>query len=104
MQDFTSKIPLLLCFCLLSLSANSDSNSGSRSINNKEPTVDLIEELEMDNVYWTAEQLDQMSSETLIAAVEILGSIPDFSADQLLVLSTKAIKVHYRGTGPVSVW
>lgn len=89
---------LALCFFLLSLSVNGGINgsSDSRTINATVPTVVIIKELEMDNIYWTAEQFDQMSSETFIATVEILGNIPDFSAEQLAVLSTKATKVHWR--------
>lgn len=80
-----------------SLSADSEStSSGTGTDSNRVPTVDKIKELEMNNVYWTAEQLDQMSSETFAATVDTLGKIPDFSADQLAVLSSKAIKVHWR--------
>ncbi|XP_035528068.1 otoancorin [Morone saxatilis] len=64
----------------------------------KVPTVELIEELGMDNIYWTAAQLDQMSTETFLATVETLAKIPDYSADQLAVLSKKATKAF----GPVS--
>ncbi|XP_051261887.1 otoancorin isoform X2 [Dicentrarchus labrax] len=75
---------------------NSSSNSGTDSA--KVPSVELIEELGMDNIYWTAAQLDQMSTETFLATVETLGKIPDYSADQLAVLSKKATEAF----GPVS--
>ncbi|KAI3360495.1 hypothetical protein L3Q82_002382 [Scortum barcoo] len=71
--------------------ANSNSNNGSTSVN-KVPTVELIEELGMNNVYWTAAQLETMSESTFLATVEILGNIPDYSAEQLAVLSKKATK------------
>ncbi|XP_029359266.1 otoancorin [Echeneis naucrates] len=64
----------------------------------KTPTVDLIEELKMDNVYWTPAQLNLISKETFLATVEILGAIPDYSADQLAVLRKKAVQAF----GPVS--
>lgn len=59
----------------------------------REPTEALIEELGMDNVYWTAAQLGKISNDTFLATVEILGAIPGFSADQLAVLSQKATEV-----------
>lgn len=100
----------LLCVSPLSLSANSnsdgkgqgnsntDSSSGSDSntIDAEEPTVELIEELGMDNVYWTAAQLDEISNRTFHATVETLGTISDFSAEQLVVLSKKATEVQWR--------
>lgn len=57
------------------------------------PTVQLVEEMELGNVYWTPEQLDQMSHGTFVTTLEILGSVPDFSADQLAVLWKKATEV-----------
>ncbi|XP_029694694.1 otoancorin [Takifugu rubripes] len=54
------------------------------------PTVQLIEELELANSYWTAEQLDLMSTETFVMSLETLGNIQDFSAAQLDVLRKKA--------------
>lgn len=57
------------------------------------PTVQLIEELELANSYWTAEQLDHMSNETFLTTLETLGKVPDFSAAQLDVLRKKANKV-----------
>lgn len=54
------------------------------------PTVQLIEELELANSYWTAEQLDLMSPETFVMSLEILGNVLDFSAAQLDVLRKKA--------------
>ncbi|XP_042372165.1 uncharacterized protein LOC121966126, partial [Plectropomus leopardus] len=71
------------CFDLTTTDSNGDV---------KQPTVELIEELEMDNVFWTAEQLATMSPETFLAAVEILGDIYGWRADQLAVLIKKAIE------------
>ncbi|XP_026039811.1 stereocilin isoform X4 [Astatotilapia calliptera] len=64
----------------------------------REPTENLIQELGMDNVYWSAGELDKMSNSTFLATVEILGEIPNYSADQLAVLSKKATEAF----GPVS--
>ncbi|XP_036929963.1 otoancorin isoform X2 [Acanthopagrus latus] len=69
-------------------------SGGSTSV----PTVELIEELEMLNVQWTPGELDQMSAKTFRDMVETLGSVDNYSADQLAVLSDKAVKVF----GPVS--
>ncbi|XP_047453991.1 otoancorin [Mugil cephalus] len=63
-----------------------------------EPTQALIEELGVDNVYWTAAQLGAISNDTFLATVETLGAVPDFSAEQLDVLSQKAVEAF----GPVS--
>lgn len=57
------------------------------------PTAQLIEELGLDNVYWTPKQLDQMSNTTFVTTLEILGNVPDFSAEQLAVLGKKATEV-----------
>ncbi|AWO96592.1 putative otoancorin [Scophthalmus maximus] len=62
------------------------------------PTVELIQELESDNVDWTAAQLETMSTETFRASVDILGPIAGYNADQLAVLSKKATEAF----GPVS--
>ncbi|XP_030604953.1 stereocilin-like [Archocentrus centrarchus] len=64
----------------------------------REPTKELVEELGMDNVYWSAAALNMMSNSTFLATVEILGEIPDYSADQLAVLGRKAAEAF----GPVS--
>ncbi|XP_078027669.1 otoancorin isoform X2 [Epinephelus lanceolatus] len=72
--------------------------SVSLSANNKKPTVELIEELQMDNVYWTAAQLEEMSAETFLAVFEVLGDVCGFNANQLAVLSKKANET----LGPVS--
>ncbi|XP_044065278.1 otoancorin isoform X2 [Siniperca chuatsi] len=72
--------------------------ANSQFNNAEKPTVELIEELGMDNVYWTNAQLNQMSGETFLATVEILGAITDYNADQLAVLSKKATEF----LGPVS--
>ncbi|KAM4579953.1 otoancorin isoform 2-T2 [Odontesthes bonariensis] len=62
------------------------------------PTELVIEELGKDNVYWTAAELDMMSNSTFLATVEILGAISGYSAEQLDVLSKKAVEAF----GPVS--
>ncbi|XP_078109050.1 otoancorin isoform X2 [Sander vitreus] len=67
--------------------ANSNSNDG------KALTVQVIEELGMDNVYWTAAQLDQMSAETFLATLETLGAVSGYIANQLAILNTKATKI-----------
>ncbi|XP_070768533.1 otoancorin [Enoplosus armatus] len=90
-------------FKLTTTKSNSNGNNGnsgtdSSSGDAKRPTVELIEELGMDNVYWTAAQLDRMSAQTFLATVEILGTISDYRADQLAVLSKKATEA----LGPVS--
>lgn len=80
----------------LLLSVNSEGNtSSSRTTDTKVPTVELIKDLERDNVYWTAEQLDQMSTATFTATAETLGNIPDFSSDQLAILSKNAREVNW---------
>lgn len=53
----------------------------------------MIEELGMNNVYWSVEQLDGMSDQTFLATVETLGDVPDYNADQLAVLKSKIDKV-----------
>ncbi|KAK2844585.1 hypothetical protein Q5P01_011244 [Channa striata] len=70
---------------------------GVNSINAEAPTVDLIKSLGMDNVYWTAAQLNMMSSHTFLSTVEILGAIPGYDTVQLAVLVKKATEVF----GPV---
>ncbi|XP_039973328.1 otoancorin [Xiphias gladius] len=77
-----------------SSTTGTDSSSGSAGA----PTVELIEELGMNNVYWTAAQLDMMSKHTFLATVEILGAISGYNADQLAILSKKATEAF----GPVS--
>ena len=78
-----------LCVSLLSLSANRD----RRAAPVREPTQELIEELEGDNVYWKASELKEMSNENFLATVETLGSVTNYSEDQLAVLSKKATEV-----------
>lgn len=63
----------------------------------KAPTAEQIEELNLGNVFWTPAQLDQISNKTFIGTVETLGSVPNYSADQLAVLSKKATEAF----GPV---
>ena len=47
----------------------------------------------MDNVFWKPAQMDKMSNETFFAAVETLGRVTDYSAEQLKVLGKKATEV-----------
>ncbi|XP_032413999.1 uncharacterized protein otoa isoform X1 [Xiphophorus hellerii] len=72
-------------------------NSGMSS-SGTEPTEAVIEELGVDNVFWTPADLDLMSNRTFLAAVDMLGSVPGYSSDQLKVLYRKAVEVF----GPVS--
>ncbi|XP_045900376.1 otoancorin [Micropterus dolomieu] len=73
--------------------------TATSQVNNaKQPNVELIEELGMNNVYWTPAQLDQMSAKTFLATVEILGAVTDYNADQLAILHKKATE----SLGPVS--
>lgn len=80
------------------LSAGSEGNTGYQPV----PTVQLIEELELANRYWTAEQLDLMSPQTFVTSLETLGNVLDFSAAQLDVLMKKADMVQlsiFRSSG-----
>ncbi|XP_068591549.1 otoancorin isoform X2 [Cebidichthys violaceus] len=74
------------------------SNATSTSNDDEVPTVALIEKLGMYNVYWKPTQLAQMSNKNFLAALETLGAVSDYEADQLAVLSKKATEV----LGPVS--
>ncbi|XP_022621926.1 otoancorin [Seriola dumerili] len=86
----------------LTTTATNTANAARRKREGEEETscltVTMIEELGMANVYWLAPELNRMSKDTFLATVEILGAIPDYSADQLDVLSKKAIEAF----GPVS--
>lgn len=64
-----------------------DSNS------DKTPTVVTIEQLGMDNVFWSAADLEKITNATFIDTVEILGDIPNYKTDQLAVLGKKATEV-----------
>ncbi|XP_026172964.1 uncharacterized protein LOC113136395 isoform X2 [Mastacembelus armatus] len=75
-----------------------DRNTNSGSINAEAPTSIVIEKLGSDNIHWTAAQLDMMTNDTFVATVGTLGSVPGYNADQLAVLSKKAIQAF----GPVS--
>lgn len=77
------------CDAAFCASADSEGNTDQRPV----PTAQLIEDLELDNIHWRPEQLDQMSNETFVTALEHLGKVPDYSADQLAVLGKKAIEV-----------
>ncbi|XP_013884979.1 otoancorin [Austrofundulus limnaeus] len=70
----------------------------SSSISTTEPSPAQIQELGLDNVYWTAAQLDMMSNSTFQTTVEVLGSVSGYTSDQLDVLQKKAVKAF----GPVS--
>ncbi|KAM6936727.1 otoancorin [Lycodopsis pacificus] len=85
-------------FDLTTTTTTTTSNSRSTMSGDEEITVALIEELEMDNVYWKPTQLAQMSNKTFLATLETLGAVSDYGADQLAVLSKKATEV----LGPVS--
>ncbi|XP_056300397.1 stereocilin-like isoform X2 [Pseudoliparis swirei] len=82
----------LTCICvpLFSLPA-------TRSVD-EELSVQLIEELGMNNVYWTHTQLAGMSNEIFLTTLETLGAVCDYGDDQLAELSKKAVEV----LGPVS--
>ncbi|CAI5662320.1 unnamed protein product [Oreochromis niloticus] len=84
-------------FALTTTTTASNATRKKREIM-REPTGNLIQQLGMDNVYWSAGELDKMSNSTFLATVEILGEIPNYSADQLAVLSKKATEAF----GPVS--
>lgn len=91
-------------------------NGGGSSGNVIDPSEKLIEELGMNNVYWTAPKLEMMSNSTFLATVETLGAIPGYSADQLHVLSNKGVQVQrldkrrgflmdaFRGKNPLSFY
>lgn len=81
---------LLFVLCVYFPSLSADINTSGK---NGVPTVELIQELESDNVDWTAAQLETMSTETFRASVDILGPIAGYNADQLAVLSKKATEV-----------
>ncbi|XP_038146105.1 otoancorin isoform X2 [Cyprinodon tularosa] len=68
------------------------------SSNGTEPTVAFVEELGLDNVFWTAANLELLSNSTFLATVETLGSVPGYSSDQLDRLYRKAVEVF----GPVA--
>uniref|UniRef100_A0A4W5LC88 Otoancorin n=1 Tax=Hucho hucho TaxID=62062 RepID=A0A4W5LC88_9TELE len=61
-------------------------------------TVSLLEELGGANVYWSPAQLSKMDAATITAAMEKLGVVLYYSAEQLVVLREKAIQAW----GPVS--
>ncbi|XP_026173158.1 uncharacterized protein LOC113136499 isoform X2 [Mastacembelus armatus] len=78
---------------------NSDmSNTDNGSIIAEALPTDMTEKVKLDNICWTTAQLTMMTNDTFVATVETLGAIPDYNADQLAVLSKKAIQAF----GPVS--
>ncbi|KAM9852097.1 LOW QUALITY PROTEIN: otoancorin [Aulostomus maculatus] len=78
--------------------SNNETDNSTNTVSDNGPTVEVIEELGMLNVYWTATQLDEMSADTFRETVEIFGAISDFKEDQLIVLSQKITEVF----GPAS--
>ncbi|KAK1895740.1 Otoancorin [Dissostichus eleginoides] len=68
------------------------SNAARKKRAAEQVTAEMIEELGMNNVYWSVEQLDGMSDQTFLATVETLGDVPDYNADQLAVLKNKTDK------------
>ncbi|XP_056300399.1 stereocilin-like isoform X3 [Pseudoliparis swirei] len=75
----------------------SSNAAATRSVD-EELSVQLIEELGMNNVYWTHTQLAGMSNEIFLTTLETLGAVCDYGDDQLAELSKKAVEV----LGPVS--
>ncbi|KAM4567908.1 otoancorin [Fundulus diaphanus] len=71
--------------------------NGDTSSNLTEPTQTVLEELGPNNVFWTPTKLQQMSSSTFLATLDVLGSVPGYSSDQLRVLYKKAVEAF----GPV---
>lgn len=68
------------------------SNAARKKRAAEQVTAEMIEELGMNNVYWSVEQLDGMSDQTFLATVETLGDVPDYNADQLAMLKSKIDK------------
>ena len=83
-------------FCVLSSCLSVTSSSGNSTLTTKVPTVEMIENLGMNNVLWTKEQLEQMADETFNETVETLGNVSEYNDDQLGALRKKAIKVQWR--------
>ncbi|XP_069394092.1 otoancorin [Paralichthys olivaceus] len=77
----------------LTITPPSNAERRKRAADADAPTITFIEELGADNVFWTPEQMDKMSTEIFISTVEILGRITDYSADQLKMLQKKATEV-----------
>ncbi|XP_065117136.1 otoancorin [Paramisgurnus dabryanus] len=57
------------------------------------PTLAVIEDLGPGNVYWTAVQLSNMTTQTFREALPILGGIANYTAEQLSVFRAKALEV-----------
>ncbi|KAI4810674.1 hypothetical protein KUCAC02_013611 [Chaenocephalus aceratus] len=68
------------------------SNAARKKRAAEQVTAEMIEELGMNNVYWSVKQLDGMSDQTFLATVETIGDVPDYNADQLAVLKSKIDK------------
>jgi hypothetical protein len=62
-----------------------------------------LEELGGANVYWSPAQLSKMDAGTITAAVETLGEVLDYSAEQLVVLREKAIQVDCQAQAQISL-
>ncbi|KAK5862289.1 hypothetical protein PBY51_017700 [Eleginops maclovinus] len=79
-------------FDLTTTESNAARKKRAANLSGKKITVELIEELGMDNIYWSVEQLEGMSDQTFLDSVEFLGDVPGYNADQLAVLKKKADK------------
>ncbi|XP_074539191.1 otoancorin [Halichoeres trimaculatus] len=66
--------------------------------NARVPTAEIIEELKLNNVFWDTPQIDQISVPTFTETVETLGTVPNYSPDQVAILIKKAVEAF----GPVS--
>ncbi|XP_030014229.1 otoancorin [Sphaeramia orbicularis] len=71
----------------------SNTETGGNTVRDQTPTVELIERLGMNNVYWSMEQLKAISPEIFTATVQTLGSVPDYDHKKLAVLNRKAVQV-----------
>lgn len=69
------------------------------AVSRPEPTVKLIEELQQQNVFWTAQQLEMMSADTFSSTVGTFGAVDGFAGDQLAVLARKVTEVRRRNGG-----
>ncbi|XP_072536586.1 otoancorin [Salminus brasiliensis] len=56
------------------------------------PSPSLIEDLREGNVYWSSTQLANMTAQTFREAVQVLGEIRNYTAEQLAALRLKAIE------------
>uniref|UniRef100_A0AAQ6IFS3 Otoancorin n=2 Tax=Anabas testudineus TaxID=64144 RepID=A0AAQ6IFS3_ANATE len=98
MFDLTTNTTTTTTTTTKSNAARKRRGANTIGIINVAPTVDMIENLGMENVYWTAAHLNMMSNDTFLTCVETLGAIPGYNTDQLSVLIKKATEAF----GPVS--